>query len=68
MTLVYLQFAFQSRRSRGVIHFASRAAEDYVMKPFKRRETGEMNLSRSRLDQIIDMNDELANAVSVEAI
>ena len=41
------------------------------MKPRERRETGEMDLFRSRLDQIINMNHELvglAEAVSWEAI
>ena len=41
------------------------------MKPRERRETGEMDLFRSRLDQIINMNHELvqlAKTVSWEAI
>jgi hypothetical protein len=41
------------------------------MKPRERRETGEMDLFRSRLDQIINMDHELvrlAKAVSWEAI
>ena len=54
-----------------MIHSARRAAEDSVMKPRERRETGEMDLFRSRLDQIINMNHELvslAKTVSWEAI
>ena len=42
-----------------MIHSVARAAEDPVMKPRERRETGEMDLFRSRLDQIINMNHEL---------
>jgi transposase, IS5 family len=34
--------------------------EDHTMKPRERRETGEQDLFRSRLDQIIDMQHELA--------
>jgi IS5 family transposase len=54
-----------------MIHSGVRAAEDSAMKPRERRETGEMDLFRSRLDQIINMNHELvqlAKTVSWEAI
>lgn len=43
-----------------MIHSAGRAAEDSVMKPRERRETGEMDLFRSRLDQIISSRPVLA--------
>ena len=54
-----------------MIHSALRAAEDSGMKPRERRETGEMDLFRSRLDQIINMTHalvQLAKKVSWESI
>jgi IS5 family transposase len=54
-----------------MIHSGLKAVEDSVMKPRKRRETEEMDLFRSRLDQIINMNHELvrlAKTVTWEAI
>lgn len=53
------------------MHPAGRAAEDWAIKPHERRETGEMDLFRSRRGQIINMNHELvrlAKTVSSEAI
>jgi transposase, IS5 family len=49
-----------SRESRIVIPSPEEAAEGFAMRPKERRETGEQDLFRSRLDQIIDLDHALA--------
>src|SRR5215207_4686550 len=43
----------------SMIHSGRRSAGGWTMKPRERRETGEQDLFRSRLDQIINLNHEL---------
>jgi IS5 family transposase len=66
MTLVFLAWGFRDSAKHDSLG-VSRIAGGSVMKPRERREKGEQDLFRSRLDQIINMDQELVKLAKASA-